>query len=428
MKTRVSPLGRATAKKRRIVLNNLEKYVMSYVHQRTQPPVNSVMDLWHEGIVWDGTARLAPSIIQMMRSAESHPITRKYAEKAYNLVLRTNPLATSSPHSISKTRKREILAQVMLTEMRKWNKGGGISIWVQQHFTKGNPADWSIKPSTGGNQTSKQKDGIALEQPHEICGGGRHGTTIDYKTIPLNTSIPRRSAVKLDTGRWNMLGQSIAESANATRRAFVKRDCDNGMLDSRKLTEIGSGVNLDRVFMQQKPARSQKISVELLVDVSGSMETRDQKTNEQVITTAASMCKAIVEAFNKARVDCKVYAYNHKTFVAKEYKTRQVSWENLYCDGKTYMGHAMDTSLRSLRVRNADRKLMLVISDGDAGLMASDVAVTARTHRIETYGFFIGVPTPDEVSRAFTKAFGELSPTACVNEVCGAVRRSLAVA
>jgi nitric oxide reductase activation protein len=224
-----------------------------------------------------------------------------------------------------------------------------------------------------------------------------------------------------------MLGQSIAESANATRRAFVKRDCDNGMLDSRKLTEIGSGVNLDRVFMQQKPARSQKISVELLVDVSGSMESMNSQTNEQIITTAASMCKSIVEAFNKAKVDCKVYAYNHKTHIAKDYKTRQVSWENLYCDGKTYMGHAMETSLRSLRVRNADRKMMLVISDGDAGCMASEVAVTARTHRIETYGFFIGVPTPDEISRTFTTAFGELSPTACVNEVCGAVRRSLAV-
>jgi hypothetical protein len=400
---------------------------MSYVHQRNKPPANSVMDLWHEGIVWDGTKRLAPAIIQMMRSAESHPLTRKYAEKAYNLVLRTNPLATSSSHSVSKTAKRETLAQVMLMEMRKWNNGVGISFWVQQHFTKGNASEWALKPNAGNNKSNgKQKDGISLEEPHEICNGGR-GTTIDYKTIPLNSSIPRRSAVKLDTGRWNMLGQSIAESANATRRAFVRRDCDNGMLDSRKLTEIGSGVNLDRVFMQQKPARSQKISVELLVDVSGSMEVEDKKTREQVITTAASMCKAIVEAFNKARVDCKVYAYNHKTFVAKEYKTRQVSWENLYCDGKTFMGHAMDTSLRSLRARNADRKLMLVISDGDAGCMASEVAVTARTHRIETYGFFIGVPTPDEVSRTFTKAFGELSPTACVNEVCGAVRRSLAV-
>lgn len=138
------------------------------------------------------------------------------------------------------------------------------------------------------------------------------------------------------------------------------------------------------------------------------------------------MAKALAESFNRSQVSSKIYAFNDKCYVAKDYHQRQVAWETLWADGDTDMALAMKKSRSSLMTRNADRKIMIVLSDGDAGYDAMEEAFVARQNRMEVYGFFIGCDAPHETVRSFTGVFGNLSPEACVSEVCGAVQRTFA--
>lgn len=414
MRNRVTPLGRATAHKRRVVHFHLPKLA-----HKSESIKNSVFTGTEMGRYLGALCmspeipRLLPAIIQMMRTSKTQ-LVRKYAERAY-----MNELRGCGGFMEWNKRNRENLASRCLAELIT-KTTPAVALWLQEEF-----GIQKHTPPAGGGRGGEIKDGLPTnDEPPTESGGGK-GYTIEDNAVQLPSGVPRRSAIKLDTGRWNMLGQSIVDSANASRRAYTRRDCDSGMLDNRKLTDIGSGTNLERVFIQQKPARSKRVAVELLIDISGSMES--QTDGEHNIHTAASMSKSIVDAFNKGGIDCRVVLYNHNSYEAKAYHQKQAKFETLWCNGNTRLGDAMAGSLNSIRKRNADRKIIIAVSDGDAGCHAPDVAVSARNYRVETYAFFIGVGVPDEVKQSFTEAFGELSPKACVGEVCGAVRRSLAV-
>ena len=414
MRNRVTPLGRATAHKRRVV-----HYLLPKLARKAESIKNSVFTGTEMGRYLGALCcspeipRLLPAIIQMMRTSQTQ-LVRKYAERAY-----MNEIRGFGGVNIEwNKRNRENLASRCLAELIT-KSSPAVALWLQEEF-----GIQKHTPPSGGGRDGEIKDGLQTDEPPTESGGGK-GYTIEDNAVQLPSGVPRRSAIKLDTGRWNMLGQSIVDSANASRRAYTRRDCDSGMLDNRKLTDIGSGTNLERVFIQQKPARSKRVAVELLIDISGSME--HQTDGEHNIHTAASMSKSIVDAFNKGGIDCRVVLYNHNCYEAKAYHHKQAKFETLWCNGNTRLGDAMVNSLNSIRKRNADRKIIIAVSDGDAGCHAPDVAVSARNYRVETYAFFIGVGVPDEVKTSFTEAFGELSPKACVGEVCGAVRRSLAV-
>jgi hypothetical protein len=49
-------------------------------------------------------------------------------------------------------------------------------------------------------------------------------------------------------------------SASACMSAHSRSDCDSGVLDPRKFSEIGVGINLDRAFRQIRPARSKRVA------------------------------------------------------------------------------------------------------------------------------------------------------------------------
>lgn len=437
MKTRISLLGRATPVK----ISHLRKTLPDIVRKhkadtsaripKTAKKV-SPMGWWVGALVHPEAQYLLPTIVQMMRvhkgagNNQWEPkLIRRWAEFAYKLNFRQNG------HKLGRMAFALSVIQTLLNRRQSL-----VEAWIMDVFASQPP---SRQPNAtqsfgnafeeavallGGGTSEEESESVELQNATEEIGtneGVVKQTT--YTPSALSGYIPQRRPVNLDSGRWNLLGQSLVDSANATRRSFTKRDCDSGMLDNRKLTEIGSGLNLDRVFMQQKSARSKRISVELLIDVSGSMAS--PVDGEECITTASSMTKAIVESFNKGGVDCKVYTYNDHTRIAKDYKTRQAKWDELWCGGNTNMGDAITRSIKSLSGRQADRRIMLIISDGDCGCTSSDMAQLARQSKIETYGFFIGIQPADEIKRTFTQTFGDLSPKACVGEVCGAVRRSL---
>ena len=193
----------------------------------------------------------------------------------------------------------------------------------------------------------------------------------------------------------------------AETKTRIRRGLEEGDLDGNALYQIPAGTST-RVFQAATKGRSTRTAVSFLVDNSGSM-------GGQKIDEAKKAAVALNEALDRlpgitTEILGFTYGYpdqcHHR--IGKSFKNRDASGVMGFCaGGGNADGSAVRWAARRLLAQKADRRILIVLSDGwptdgssnpETDLRAAVEAATK--HGVETFG--IGV-MDNSVSRFYPK-------------------------
>lgn len=261
------------------------------------------------------------------------------------------------------------------------------------------PSNRSVKE----NQAAQE---IMVQQDHkmpitEVTEGA--SISIGDKATPAPMSdlakIDGRCDMPLDVKR---IASMVKSSADDLQDALLSETrCDKTTklvgksLNNRVLSRVKLGNG--RVFRQKQEGKAISTAVQFVVDMSGSM--RDALSNKVTRHDAAfGLIYGMGDLLDEYEVPFQVIAYSDAYADVKKFEEEWSRVRRRYAlpalSGGTFTGIAVQKSLGELVVRPEERKLLIVITDGDT----SDLPVLiscyaeAREMGIEIASVMIGPP------------------------------------
>jgi len=205
---------------------------------------------------------------------------------------------------------------------------------------------------------------MICEVIEEIAGSGSSSQNLidsDNKTkisdVALN--VAKRLKSKSDDLQDALVSQTRNESKNAL---------SGKRLNSRILSRVALGNS--RVFKQKHEAQGLSTAVTVLVDCSGSMDDR-LKDGVSRLDAAYGLMYGVGDMLTEFEVPFSVVGYSHLYQTFKNFDQdwgmmrRKLLVPNI--SGGTVTGGAMVRALTELAVRPEDRRLFIIITDGDTG-------------------------------------------------------------
>jgi cobaltochelatase CobT len=261
------------------------------------------------------------------------------------------------------------------------------------------PTNRSVQESQAAQEIIAQKDD---EMPiTEVTEGA--SISIGDKATPA----PMADLAKID-GRCDMpldvkrIASMVKSSADDLQDALLSETrCDKTTklvgksLNNRVLSRVKLGNG--RVFRQKQEGKAISTAVQFVVDMSGSM--RDALSNKVTRHDAAfGLIYGMGDLLDEYEVPFQVIAYSDAYADVKKFEEEWSRVRRRYAlpalSGGTFTGIAVQKSLGELVVRPEERKLLIVITDGDT----SDLPVLiscyaeAREMGIEIASVMIGPP------------------------------------
>ncbi len=272
------------------------------------------------------------------------------------------------------------------------------------------PSNRSVKE----NQAAQE---IMVQQDHkmpitEVTEGA--SISIGDKATPAPMSdlakIDGRCDMPLDVKRIASMVKSAADDLQDALLAETRSDKTTKLvgksLNSRVLSRIKLGNG--RVFKQKHEGKAIATAVQFVVDMSGSM--RDALSDKVTRHDAAfGLIYGMGDLLDEYEVPFQVIAYSDAYADVKKFDEEWSRVRRRYAvpalSGGTFTGIAVQKSLGELVVRPEERKLLIVITDGDT----SDLPVLiscyaeAREMGIEIASVMIGPPirSINQLAQAF---------------------------
>jgi hypothetical protein len=201
--------------------------------------------------------------------------------------------------------------------------------------------------------------------------------------VPM--SYPYYASVKrtVDTGPTNQLSAAIKNKLTCHTRNRIIRNRDCGDLDTTKLVDIATGTNLDSVFCQTVHGKKLNVAVQIVMDVSGSMDSSG------IQKTAVELCKAMATTLEQLRIPVEILAFDERVFTIKGWNTKNnaVNFEGIYSLGGTQLPRAMATGAVSLASRREARHVQFILTDGSCGSSTAHRLIQGRHPKLECYAF-----------------------------------------
>jgi Mg-chelatase subunit ChlD len=209
---------------------------------------------------------------------------------------------------------------------------------------------------------------------------------------------PRQAA--LACANQLMAKMQAALMATTKHRRF--RDRDSGDVDvDTKLPEIAAGIDLDRVFQRTTHAKRLNTAVQIIVDISSSMNVSvvNKKVAGALATRKmllATECVTILgTVLERLRVPVEILAFNNRAFTVKPWHVKmqqaQYTIDSLSPEGGTNLPTAVVQGMQSLKNRREQRLVQMVITDGDVGTLGHVIALKKANPRLEIFCFGLGV-------------------------------------
>jgi hypothetical protein len=256
--------------------------------------------------------------------------------------------------------------------------------------------------------------------------------------IPLQHTTRERH--RIEVSGFNALLAALREELLSVSRHKRTYDKDTGDLDFRKITDLATGQNLDRIFYRTTHAERLNTAVQLFVDYSGSMcydsnrnqgihtaghdedgtqkLTRGKHATSTRIDAANALSLVLAELFEKLRIPCEVLAFSTSVKVVKAWNERVVDSPigRVGLHDATNLLYAMESGLQSLLPRRENRLIQAIITDGDIDpYEASRIKeLLGRDRRLETYGFLIDQPMQHD---CFLRTVDSLTPANMVEKI-----------
>jgi hypothetical protein len=173
---------------------------------------------------------------------------------------------------------------------------------------------------------------------------------------------------KTSTDRQHQLMAKLRQALMAVSQCRTVRGMEDGDLDMERLTDIGAGINLSGLFQRVKAGRRLSVAVQIYGDVSMSMDHRNGA--ERRCDRQFRLCVALGTVLERLRVPFQIIFYDDRRYMMKDFQTRlcnSAMWKFPLRKGNTDLPNAMLNGLPMLMGRREDRKLAIVITDGDIG-------------------------------------------------------------
>jgi Mg-chelatase subunit ChlD len=199
------------------------------------------------------------------------------------------------------------------------------------------------------------------------------------------------------------------------------RDRDTGIVDTEtKLADLATGSNLDKAFYTVTHAKRLNAAVQVLVDISGSMNDGHK------ISTAIKFSLLICGCLERLRVPVELIAFDNSAELVKSWTDKfSVSRKviaGLCGGGGTNLPSAMASALASLGPRRESKHIQLILTDGDIGSADRCRGIAKRDHKLRTYAFGVGVAIPSGV---FYKTVSYLKTDNMVDTIIDQLRTAM---
>jgi hypothetical protein len=218
---------------------------------------------------------------------------------------------------------------------------------------------------------------------------------------------PRQSALACS----NQLMAKMQAALLATTKHRRFRDRDSGDVDvDTKLPELAAGIDLDRVFQRTTHAKRLNTAVQIIVDLSSSMQ--NSVVNEKVVGALATRkmllateCVTILgTVLERLRVPVEILAFNDKAFAVKPWHVKmqqaQYTINSILPSGGTDLPAAVVQGMQSLKNRREQRLVQMVITDGDVGSLGHIISLKKANPRLEIFCFGLGVDIRKKISES----------------------------
>ena len=188
----------------------------------------------------------------------------------------------------------------------------------------------------------------------------------------------------------------LEQLLEAKGRRWSERTLSGRRLDPRGLHRIS--LRDARIFKRKHEEESVNTAVALLVDGSGSMSARMGNATREISSHEAM--QAVTQLLDASDVAFQVSIFGSSLYVAKHFDDPWRPNKGLFASvwgGSTVLYPAMTRTMADLAMREEDRKLLLLLTDGDvessyAEAVAQLVNDGARRFDVEVATVFIGSP------------------------------------
>lgn len=248
---------------------------------------------------------------------------------------------------------------------------------------------------------------IASKALNELAGDPEHQNSAVYhmprKTLPVGTDSTMLSDVRASSNATKIRVLALLE---AQAKVKVIHTSSGNRINPSRIARVVSG-QFD-VFQKTRTAVAQNTAIQVLIDISGSMGIDDRY--KLALKSGLSVALALEQAKG---VDVAVSAFPfgpdvlQLTNFGERTSGTSIRYASAKPNGGTPMSEAIMTAGYDLLSQNNDRKIFLVITDGQPDNIASckQVIESINDMGVEFIGLGIGTALPDffRTSKSITK-------------------------
>ncbi len=177
----------------------------------------------------------------------------------------------------------------------------------------------------------------------------------------------------------NTLGAKLEDYLAAVVQSGVEWKATGRKIDGRKLPAMLTSGEV-KIFKRRQDETAINTAVSIILDISGSMDSRLSCGNTR-LTAAASSTRALGDVLDQFEVPFDVTFYGTSVTKAKGFDDSWRSKRGLFwthTEGDTATHKAVATVLPEIAARQEERKLLVLVTDGEPGRLKESVGMLAQ--------------------------------------------------
>ena len=183
----------------------------------------------------------------------------------------------------------------------------------------------------------------------------------------------------------------VRKALLADSRNRIARNRDSGEIDMRKLHQIAQLTDVNTVYKRTTRGKKLDACVQIYIDESGSMNTNfvanGKSYNRMSYAAAAAAC--LSKAMDQLRIPHQLLYYTCGIYLGKNWKGKwqKARLEDACPCGGTDVPSALRSGLRMMANRREQRKIAIVITDGDMATTDGFWATNGQWAKLRREGY-----------------------------------------
>ena len=257
---------------------------------------------------------------------------------------------------------------------------------------KGEGGEYEIKRGETGSEPVDNQRRAQSEWEREADRkieelGKQHNGTPEAMRTNRNKKVMSREVPKAT----QLIGK-VRKALLADSRNRIARNRDSGEIDMRKLHQIAQLTDVNTVYKRTTRGKKLDACVQIYIDESGSMNTNyvaegGKRYNRMSYAAAAAAC--LSKAMDQLRIPHQLIYYTCGIYLGKNWKGKwqKARLEDAAPCGGTDVPSALRSGLRMMANRREQRKIAIVITDGDMATTDGFWATNGQWAKLRREGY-----------------------------------------